>query len=160
MCINPCKYQQCIARAIAMLPFVMLIGGCGGSSKVDDEFMRQMNETKTQSSASQVKKAALQLSLTLDKDAKIPTEIASLPIFKKEGDAFISCTRLESGNGLFFRQGGGFASQGIIVCFSDDTLTNTLLRGTIIRWEGGVFFWADWRVFHGLPKSDLVLRRE
>ncbi len=140
----------------------MFVAGCdgGGSPAVDAEFMRQVNDTKAHISAAQVKAAALPLFLKLDKDTKVPNEILSLPFFKEEGGSHVGVGRVENGKALFFMQGGGFASQGIIVCFSDDALKNTVLRGTIIRWDDGVYFWADWWVMHGVDKKDIILRRE
>jgi hypothetical protein len=67
----------------------------------------------------------------------------------------------QNGKALVFLQYNSYASWGIIVCFGDGglDLKDPMLRGTIIRWDDGVYFCADWRV-KGADKKDIILRRE
>jgi hypothetical protein len=143
----------------ALLILVILVV-LEGSPKADNEFMRQVNDTKAHTSAAQVKAVALPSLLKPGKDTDIPKEILTLPFFKTEGEPEVRVLRDVDDKVLLFKQGGGFASQGIIVCFGDASPTNIVLIGTIIRWDDGVYFWADWRVRRGVDKKDVIMRHE
>jgi hypothetical protein len=151
-----------VAQAVVFLSAIQ-ITGCG-SPDVDAEFLHRVNETKIRCSASRVKLEALQLVSKSGINMKTPPEISSLPFFKDIGDSSVSAGFFDDSHKiLMFQQGGGVASQGIIVCLSSEAVTNLLqsnLIGTVIRWDSEVFFWADWRVLHGIAKNDLMLRRE
>jgi hypothetical protein len=138
----------------------MVVAGCG-QSPADVEFNRRVNDTKAYTSASKVKAAALPLYLKPGKDTDIPNEIRSLPFFKGTNRQDFCVNMFQNGKALIFLQYSSYSSVGIIVCFTDDALDlkDPMLDGTLIRWDDGVYFCADWRVY-GVDKKDLILRRE
>ena len=151
-----------LLRNSALLIAMVMIG-CYYESPADIEFVRKVNDTKVYTSASKVKAAASPLYLKPGKDTDIPDEIRSLPFFKTEDNSepnFI-VNMFQNGKALVFLQYNSYASWGIIVCFGDGglDLKDPMLRGTIIRWDDGVYFCADWRV-KGADKKDIILRRE
>ena len=72
------------------LLILVILGVLEGSPKADNEFMRQVNDTKAHTSAVQVKAVALPSLLKPGKDTDIPKEILSLP-FSSRLRAYQKC---------------------------------------------------------------------
>jgi hypothetical protein len=138
----------------------MVMIGCV-QSPADVEFIHRVNDTKAYTSASKVKAAALPWYLKPGKETDIPNEIRSLPFFKGKNRQNFTVDMFQNGKALIFLQYSSFSAVGIIVCFGDGALDlkDPKLEGTVIRWDDGVYFCADWRVY-GVDKKDLISRRE
>ena len=157
-----------IPVVIYLILFSVIVSGCG-SSEFDRKFLQQVEDTKKQSTASDIKRIAINYFSQTNKllpnlnytgfhyAAPIPTEITSLAIFSEDPpEDVMPISYQQTGTDVVgFDVGGGFAHQGIFICPANSPSEQEFLKkfvGTMIPWEDGVYFWADWPV-GGVPRK-------
>jgi hypothetical protein len=151
---------------VVVIGCVLTVGivlvGCG-PGQADKEFLGKMERTKQQSKASEIKDIAIAFSLThkpreVVSSQEVPKFISKLPMLSEATDDvdFNYLTEDISGtNAVMFYIGSGSGYSGIIVCpFDTDDCRKARgsLTGTVIPWDGGVYFWASWKVI-GVSKG-------
>jgi len=133
---------------LAAVAFLSIECGCGESS-IEKALNKMMAETKSQSSAAEIRAAALPLFSYGSSNAipisALPREITSLPIFAPEGasDMYVGRVRGDS-NALMFITGSGFGHWGMVVCQTeDDRKVRADFGKRLIPWEHGVYFYRE-----------------
>jgi len=123
----------------------------------DKEFLQKIENTKRQAKASEIKAVTIPFSLShkpreLIPSKLVPKEISSLPILS-EAMGLVEASYLTDDktgtNAVIFEIGSGGGSWGIIVCPTETDncrKARSGLKGTVIPWEDGVYFLADWHV--------------
>jgi hypothetical protein len=131
-------------RVLCFAGLLLLFSGCF-KSDWEKNYEREVELTKSQCKAPEVKAAALPLFALYDSTNKIvlPAQITSLPIFAADTND-IQMLSLQSTNAFMFITGGGFGHWGIIVSrFDNDREISQWHRNRITPWEDGIFFFRE-----------------
>jgi len=163
--MNRCLFIQ---KKMTVYAFILIIIGnvlgCS-ESPADKEFLRKVDTTKQLYKASDVKAASVKLCSNANPNdfspnRYVPKEISFLPFFSGSVD-MISAEYItnykDRPNIMWLRVGSGFGYSGLVLCPSatpneEDQKVLNGFAGTLVPWEDGVYFWADWHV-RGVPKK-------
>ena len=153
--ISPKQFDSRAGRRLIIISgcllFLAAMTSCGPSD-ADTKFIRQLERTKAEIKASEVR--ALMIQWFSNKTGRIPEKLRTLPILSEGADDISALSDRSGTNFMELSVGGGFARQGIVVCLTDSPSNQKelhALKGTVIPWEQGVYFWADWWV-RGVPR--------
>jgi hypothetical protein len=135
-----------------------------GPSQFDVEFCQRVESTKAKISASELRAIAVAFFSTnanpwVTPHPLVPERISSLPFFDHTPAREINAHTYSGNQSNFvlvgFQCGGGFEYRGIFITVGDARESKKILDGfvgTMVPWEEGVYFWADWWV-RGIPKE-------
>lgn len=148
-----------ILDLFVVITLLWITTGCGPRSN-DVTFVQQVESTKQHNKASEIKRIAIQYCSKYKTNGYtsfglVPKEIASLPLFSEYQPKSVMPSVYPDADIIEFEVGGGFTHQGIFICPTNSDAGQKFLKqfqGTMLPWEGGVYFWADWHV-RGVPKQ-------
>lgn len=138
-----------VIAVLFCMGMTIFVGCTRGPAPADVEFLSLVKKTESQYSPLDVRAAALPLfSTNLPASgaplSQFPEPISTLPILgQSNAPVWISTTM--DGKGLVLVSGSGFGHCGIVVCLDENGKQSvTTLRGKVIPWGYGVFFYKDW----------------